>query len=497
MKSKSISVPPNASPMIESLRGVGYTLPTALADIVDNSISADAKVINITFNWREKDSFIAVFDDGNGMTDSELLDAMKLGSKNPLETRSSKDLGRFGLGLKTAAFSQCRRLTVASKKQDNLSCYRWDLDHLIENNNMSWPLLIGPFESSDKLLERLSSESGTLVILEKLDRIVTSGFDEADYLKLIDKVEKHLSMVFHRFIERKVHPVTIKINDCSLKPWDPFLTKHTAIISSPVEKFKSPSGIIEFQCFVLPDKDKLSTSEYENAAGPAGSWTEHQGFYIYRGERLLVAGGWLNLGPERPWSKEKVYDLARIKLDLPNTADSDWKIDIRKSIARPPHSIRRRLTRLAMHTRDQSKQIISKRMNLVTRQNPEKFIPAWLGVKKQSGWHYLVNKDHVAFKKVLEQLSDEAPILLFLKVLEETVPVQKIYIEAGTPDEVIALEPASSELISILGVLFDQLIEKNSMSPGQARSYLLTMEPFNKYPELVSSLQTKSELRKK
>ena len=138
--------PPKASAMIESLRGLGYTSATALADIIDNSIAAKAATVNITFFWNSENpykSYISLLDDGYGMDEKGLDGAMRLGNKSPLEQRDSDDLGRFGLGLKTASFSQCRSLTVASKKNENSSCLRWDLDILAETKDGEWRLLEG------------------------------------------------------------------------------------------------------------------------------------------------------------------------------------------------------------------------------------------------------------------------------------------------------------------------------------------------------------------
>ena len=121
--------PPKASAMMEALRGLGYSTATALADIVDNSISAGASEVRLHFDWDGYDSRISILDNGRGMSDSELEAAMTLGTINPLDKRAHTDLGRFGLGLKTASFSQCRSLTVASKREGGpLVCLRWDLD---------------------------------------------------------------------------------------------------------------------------------------------------------------------------------------------------------------------------------------------------------------------------------------------------------------------------------------------------------------------------------
>ena len=141
MKVKTRSAPPRAMAMLESLRGLGYSTGAALADIIDNSISAGAKEVSIDFAWHGSASRITVLDDGRGMDDAELESAMRLGDKNPLDARAAHDLGRFGMGLKTASFSQCRRLTVASVKKGTTSCLRWDLDELAADPDGGWLLM--------------------------------------------------------------------------------------------------------------------------------------------------------------------------------------------------------------------------------------------------------------------------------------------------------------------------------------------------------------------
>ena len=196
------SAPPKASAMIEALRGLGYSTATALADIIDNSIAAGAQRIDLTFHWAGEASRIAVLDDGSGMSDSELDAAMRLGDRNPLHERSATDLGRFGLGLKTASFSQCRCLTVASARNGEMGALRWDLDVLANSVDDGWYLLEGAAPGSEPFLTPLViAGQGTLVLWERLDRIVTGGHQMQDFLDLIDTVERHLAMVFHRFLE--------------------------------------------------------------------------------------------------------------------------------------------------------------------------------------------------------------------------------------------------------------------------------------------------------
>ncbi|RBJ76269.1 ATP-binding protein, partial [Pseudomonas sp. MWU12-2534b] len=215
------NAPPQAVSMLESLRGLGYSTAAALADIVDNSISAGATEVRIDFSWAGPNSRISVLDNGRGMSDAELESAMRLGDKNPLVAREAHDLGRFGMGLKTASFSQCRRLTVATVKDDIQSCLRWDLTELAANPDSGWLLFEDPAPGSQSFIENLNDrKAGTLVLWETLDRIVTDGYKSDDFLALIDDVEAHLAMVFHRFLQDPLARLRLFLNGRAVKPWE-------------------------------------------------------------------------------------------------------------------------------------------------------------------------------------------------------------------------------------------------------------------------------------
>lgn len=485
--------PPKASAMIEALRGLGYSTATALADIIDNSISANACNININFVWKGKDSFITILDDGRGMSDDELDIAMRLGEISPLHYRESSDLGRFGLGLKTASFSQCRRLTVASKKTGEIGgSLRWDLDIIMASSDDGWHLLEGPEETSIRLLDPLMTlKSGTLVLWENLDRIVTPGFSEQDFLDLIDVNERHLAMVFHRYLQRPHSRLRIFINARSVAPWDPFLPKHPTTWTSPVVHLASPGGEIEIQCHVLPHKDRLDQQEYDIAAGPDG-WTAQQGFYVYRNERLLVAGSWLGLGHGRSWTKEEAHRLARIRLNIPNSADAHWKIDIRKSTARPPVAIRQTLTRLAEDTRSRARRVFAHRGQATRLGDNHPVVQAWRSEHFSGGMRYRIDLTHPVVRAVLDDAGCLAPqIQVMIRVLEETIPVQRIWLDTTegkeTPRTGFAGN-APNEVKAVLEVMFSNFINKKGLSPEQARVKLLHTEPFHNYPDLVASL---------
>lgn len=477
--------------MIEALRGLGYNTQTALADIIDNSIAARATEVRIDFVWAEQMSCVLCVDNGAGMSATQLDQAMRLGERSPLEERAESDLGRFGLGLKTASFSQCRRLTVATMGADGLQSLRWDLDYLANSTDNGWHLLEGPHPGSEDFLESLSSgTSGTLVLWENLDRIVASGTTVQDFLDLADRVEQHLGMVFHRFLEGSRPRLKILLNGTPVGPWDPFMTDHPGKPYNP-PVFTHPSRYgIEAECHVLPHKDMLAAEAFERLAGPEG-WTAQQGFYVYRNERLLVSGSWLGLGAGRAWTKDEAHRLARIRLDIPNSADSDWKIDIRKSTARPPVYLRQWLTGLAEATRSRARRAFAHRGRPTLIGNRQ-VIEAWKIERLAGGMRYRVDPEHPAVRAVL----DEAGPLLsmvraMLRVIEESVPVQRIWIDTAenrdTPRTGFDHSPPD-EAREVLLVMYRNMIERKGYSPEAAREQLRATEPFHAFPALIDAL---------
>lgn len=476
--------------MIETLRGLGYTTASALADIIDNSISANATSVHLTFRWHGPGSTITILDDGKGMDDQELEHAMRLGDRNPLDKRAPGDLGRFGIGLKTASFSQCRRLTVASLKNGMQSCLRWDLDVLAASKHGDWHLLDGPAPGSEHELDPLHT-TGTLVVWEALDRIVTNGTREQDFLDVIDTIERHLAMVYHRYLDGAAPRLTLTINGRAVKPWDPFLTDHSATWSSPIERLHTDHGVVGVQCYVLPHKDRLTTAEHTQAGGPDG-WTAQQGFYVYRNERLLVAGNWLGLGTGKPWTKEEVHRLARIRLDLPNTADADWKIDIRKATARPPVTLKNRLTRLADDTRARARRVFAHRGNIVPTTGNQPLATAWRAVYHHDGMQYRIDTEHAAIKIVLDDAGPLAPqVRAMLRIIEETIPVQRIWLDTVEQKETPRTGFANADKDDVLGVLrvlYSNLVKKKGLAPNLAREQLLHTDPFHQHADLIQTL---------
>lgn len=485
--------------MIESLRAVGYDLPTAVADLVDNSLAAHARTVWIRFNWLGADSFITIRDDGDGMSASQLTEAMRPGTIGPLEARRADDLGRFGLGLKTASLSQCQRLTVASQTSaKQLSVRRWDLDYVREADR--WHLLTSAFEGSHaRLIDGFDHAAGTVVLWECLDRLV--GDDRRDnaraenrFYESVRDVEEYLAMVFHRFL-RGPNPrlrlfVGADDDPVAIDLWDPFLERHEATYSTPEETIRLGDESIRIKGYVLPHKSKLSPAEHQRAGGPGG-WNARQGFYVHRKDRLVVAGSWLGLGQDRPWTREEHYKLARICVDIPNTMDLAWHLDVKKSSARPPAELRERMKELATNVRSIAKNVFSHRGSIVTTKSKQDQPGLWKPGQTAGHPTYHVDRKHPLVERVRAALDSDsrADFEALLTLLEETVPVHRIWIDMSEqPDSPAAPFELTSddETAGVMRSMFAALTENRGLTADQAITRLRAMGVFG---ELVSQLE--------
>ena len=484
-KYKTTTAEPEASSMIETFRAIGYSIQGAVADIIDNSISAGAKQIWIDFEWEGSNTWLAIKDNGCGMNSGELIKAMRPGSKNPNDERTSKDLGRFGLGLKTASFSQCRKLCVVSKISDAKPVFwTWDLDFV--NETGKWDLVQYLPEKFHNALEELSS--GTVVIWDDLDRLVKHVNENdqaalAKFLQIMEQVKKHLAMVFHRFIEN--NRIKIFFQQREIEAWNPFLIDDAATQKFPEEPVHN--NRVRLRGFVLPHKSKLTEEEFRKAEGPRG-WNEQQGFYIYRNERLLLAGDWLGM-----FRKEEHYKLARIMVDLPNNLDSEWQIDIKKSVARPPLALRDQLKAYATKVRAQAVEVYRHKGRVLQRKySSTEFHTVWLEKIRHGKRFYQINREHPLINNLLNSSNSAQPELsALLKFIEETVPVPLITIKEseqpelqGQPFEETDQEPVRKTMKQ----MYDRLLSEGR-SDDQAKSIILNIEPFNLFPQFIEYLK--------
>ena len=468
---------PNPKSTINSYRSFGYNLSTAISDIIDNSISANANEISLEYQWNGQGSFISICDNGIGMNQSELVLAMTPGSKDPEEERSEKDLGRFGMGLKTASFSQCKRLTCITKKEGYATIKRcWDIDYINAENE--WQLI--DYVSDNSFLEKIENQkSGTLVLWEKLDRIVgnaevkNESVKNAFYQEMIN-VKHHLSLVFHKFIESK--RIKIFFQNTEIEPYNPFLLN-----LNPKPEMGQPEsfGNVEITYFILPHMSEIGKTDYENSGGSLG-WFQEQGFYIYRGDRLLVAGDWLGLEKKRDYSK-----LARIAVNFTNANDFNWHLDIKKSTATPPIEIRKELSRIAKIAIMKSAKIYNWRgQKTVSENGNTNHEPLWTDEKTREGIKkYKINRKHPIIKSLLEENNKLAGKAL--KLLEENVPIELILSNQNEDPAFHELEKQTeipSQALIDLAVELYQINLQQEVPNELARQQIMSAVPFSLYP---------------
>ncbi|NOR46491.1 MAG: ATP-binding protein [Methanosarcinaceae archaeon] len=478
-------VPPRADAMIASMRAMGYDLPMAIADLIDNSIYAKARNIWIKYQWSGQDSWISILDDGLGMTEKRLKEAMRLGSQSPYEKRNSEDLGRFGLGLKTASFSQCKMLTVHTKTQyGEISTRCWDLDHVEQSKK--WEL---GTEVTEDILELLSPLNdlphGTIVLWQKLDRMIdVSNIDDDKakdvfYEKFLVQVKPYLEMIFHRYLSPPIN-LSINVGRDELKPWDPYLSTNSFTQKLPVEKYED--GTIKMVPYVLPHVSKRSQQESSVGGGPRG-WNSQQGFYLYRNKRLIVPGGYLDF----QLKPEEHYKLARIMLDINNEMDKEWKIDVRKAVATPPDRLRPELEKVAKATRTEAAKVYRARTGAPRSYSKKNTQEVW--IKKRIGDKviYKINRKNDVIKSLLDEAKiSKSLVNTIFQTIESTIPHRLIIMDnSETEDCHVNLSPEINKPTESMIQLCKEFYLKyreNGRSHEDSIDIVVSIEPFNTHP---------------
>jgi hypothetical protein len=423
---------PHAASLIEGLRDIGYSLETAISDVVDNSITAGANCVRIITETHCEEPYIAIVDDGKGMTTEELVTAMRPGSRNPLAGRAGSDLGRFGLGLKSASFSQCRRLTVISRRSGETSAAIWDLDDVarLDEWTVQLPDDYSVFPAVDQL-----GDTGTVVLWQKLDRLtgaqshISDKRTEAINQRLAE-TERHLRLVFHRFMEG-YKPLRILLNGRQLRPLDPFARSNPATISDPLERLSLANGDVEIQSFTLPHHKQMSAIDWEDLGGPEGH-LKSQGFYLYRGKRLIIYGTWFGLCRQSELTK-----LSRVRIDIPNSMDAEWKIDVKKSSAQLPTPVRDRLKKVIERIHAGSKRTYNKRGQKLVDQER---LPLWNRIQANGQIQYRPNPNHPAFVQFAESLPPDLRRGFFncIALVGASLPIETLHADmAGRAEQII------------------------------------------------------------
>lgn len=476
-KPQSIALPPNPAFLIQSMRCIGYTTETALADIIDNSITAEASSISVRFQWNSGKPWVAIIDNGYGMSAAKLREAMRFGGDSSLmDARGSKDLGRFGLGLKTASLSQTRLLTTVSKQDEETSAMSWDLDYLAKSRKQDWTVRIPSLRSLSSnpayisLFADLDAySSGTIVLWQNVDAVVSDEKKQATekhFSEVMSRASEHIRTTFHRFLspDDGSRSVAIDFNSRPLAPFNPFGSANLARQELPDEDIRIQGQTIHVQAYVLPHYTKSSRQDYEKFAGEDG-YRDNQGFYIYRNRRLILKGTWFRLLPRSETTK-----LLRVLVDIPNTLDHLWQLDVKKAQAHPPQLVLTELKRFIGKIENRGKQVFIR--------NAQKAVDArvhvWQREFADGKVAYAINQEH-PFVKLLVEDENGVPDkkkLAALRVISGSFPRDAFHLDANN-DKVEIVSAANNEeshaavrnlILALIGAGLDTAAIKNQLA---------------------------------
>ena len=463
---ETINLPPNAYSLMNATRYVGYSFEDAIADLIDNSISAQARHVDIYFN-SAKGLHLSIIDDGEGMTYEELCQAMRYGSSNPNEMRKVGDLGRYGLGLKTASLSQCKRMTVASIKNGQFSACQWDLNALSQQESGAWTLNIltlNECKTLPSMTEFLTKVRGTIVIWQEID--CGGALTDVGHLdEKLDSTRETLALLFHRYLQGEdgLNKLEIRFNNALLLPKDPFLqysnTTKRAIKKGP----QILEGGISIVGYILPHEKEIAPSIRPRLGVTSKTLRRTQGFYIYRNKRLITYGKWFSLQ-----AQGEFFKFARVQVDIPNTVDFEWSLDVKKSTVIPPRRLLQTLQRFVERQIHDSEETHITHVRGRPRQS-KVMLPWTTCFKRDEVSSILINRDYPIIKAMLEK---EPQLTSLFTLLEKTLPLDAIQLakrnEATFENEQpIELETLKQTLRTFILMLptdsrssaFDQLLE--------------------------------------
>ena len=478
----------NAGNFIDSYRNIGYSIETAITDVIDNSIFAKATTIYVDMIWdpyESKEPFVRISDNGVGMTDDELHEAMRLACRSPLDVRDSKDLGRFGLGLKSASFSQCRRFTVISRKGGNIACKQWDIDQIKKEGFK----LIDCNPSEVGLDDSVPKASGTVVVWQNLDHLNIPEELEPEkkdklWMEILKKVHTHLQITYGDFKNK----IAFIFNGNPVELWSPFSIEGVNITTD--EEIPFGESVVRVRTYILP---KTMTAEETTKASLGKSMNEMQGFYIYRNKRLIKYGGWLDL---QKMENKEAFRLARIRLDIDNSMDDAWHIDVKKENAVCPPALIEKLTSYAKQARADSRKIFrSKGRTLRRKSEDNKSIFLWSYGTKDGKAFYEINRLNPLIKAFNEDLDDDQQkdFQLLLKAIENHIPVMSILeTESSSNGNYVENHPSTEindhEIAEKFRSLIESCIRHDGLTLEEAIDFISGTEPFINHVEIIDNI---------
>jgi len=445
---------------IKTLRKIGYTLETSIADILDNSITANAKNIKIDIPISDKEEpYVSIIDDGHGMTKEDLIESMRLGCKDPDDEREPGDLGRFGSGMKTASFSQAKKLVVISKvKGKAANAAIWDIDRIVREDKWLLKVISGKELSEIKQLKvNKKMKSGTQVLWLNIDKYQnlkgsSHGNIEKELANDINSIRRTIRVYFHRFlkVEQQDRADISKINiflnsDDPLKPIDPFMSSYNGYQDSGKETIRDKDGVTLIRIHNVPHPELLSREELDDIGG-VEFYNAKQGFYIYRDKRLMIEGDWLNTH-----AAGILGNRARVQVDVPSTMDHIWGTDVKKTSFNFPPKVITKLRTLARNATNTSKKDYKARSK-----STKKIDDFWEIIEdpRTEKTDYRINSSNSELRAIFSHLDDNQTrnkLAQFLSKLSKNLPLKHILFTMGSkPRDVNRTVPSWKELLNKL-----------------------------------------------
>jgi hypothetical protein len=477
--------------MIESMRDIGYSFNTAIADLIDNSIAAKATRIDIYCTLdKEGKPEVALIDDGVGMEFDKLRAAMAPASRDPRGNVEKGDLGRFGLGLKTASFSQCRNLTVLSRpasievEASKISGFCWDLDYVREQRD--WLCQQLSIEDIRKIVvakrsvlncDLFAASAGTAVIWSKIDRMFDGADDEnmqRIFQSHVAELHKHVGLVFHRYLSKARGKLLIYVNNDLVIPIDPFLENHMATSPQATETLGRGKTKIVVTPYILPHPSKIKDPELKKLISADKGIANSQGFYVYRNERLTVWGTWFGLQ-----KKDELSKLARIRVDISSDCDSEWGIAVDKATANPSNTVKRHLQTILNKSIDKAKRPITHRVRTATHTHS-----LWNRVQKDGRLWYELDPKAPVVDIVRDSLDpkDKKYLDHLLRLITDSMPITHLVQDYSGDED---FEPEREVDVAAYFAMIEIMYKLWPKDKKDFRSHLLSQDVFATRPAIV------------
>ena len=470
-KLDSFSINPGTA-MMDVIGHSGYTFNFAIADIVDNCISAGASSITIFFDLDNDNPYLYIKDNGKGMSLVKLKEAAVIGFQDIDEYRDADDLGRYSTGLKSATRSFCNSIVVSSKELNKSSnSIRIDYKHIVESKK--WEAFI----LKNAIIENELDSSGTIVLCEQID-FLKVGFDKSNIYDKLDSLEESLSHIFGKYILSNKLKIEIKVKESKpviVKGWNPFSLPENKTTKVVYEKNHDFCGSkIKIKAYILPVYNNLSKQDQMYMQGRG--LLEQSGFYIYRNKRLIQEGGWLNLDGIGLDDKSK---YARIEVEIPAKLDKQFQINFSKNCLVIPDQLTPFFIEVAKKARKESRNNFNfqkhPEIRKTTKKDSEKI---WKTSKTNNGIILTVNMDHPVIKELAKEIPVSTLKSLF-NVLSKSLPIGMIQSQETT-----TVSYTENELIELMTSMHKKLSQEG-FGMDEIKKRMAVVEPFKDYKEVL------------